>query len=181
MGSKIPMTRTRRKNANEASPDRAKLDEYVRTRVQRVLGKAENDTQTSLRLPRVIYDALTKAAEEHGLGIGEEIRLRLGSSLGTEPVEQETQALIDLLGTVAQNIEPTYGLWHESPFAFLVFKEALNTLLTYLKPKGEPVPPKPDPDSRAALFFGENASPETAGKALAMAALAAAGRLGGKR
>lgn len=120
---------------------------------------------------------MTKAAVSHGLGLGEEIRLRLENSLSALPVEPETRALADMIAAVDWNIDPMYGPWHKNPFAFVVFREALNTLLAYLRPKGEPVAPKPAPNSRASVFFEPNTSPEAAGKALAMAALAAAGKL----
>jgi hypothetical protein len=151
-------------------PDEAEIDEFIATRFARA------DKQTSLRLPYSLYNSLTKAAVGHDIGLGEEIRMRLENSIGALPVEPETRALTDMLANVARNIERTYGEWHKNPYAFVVFREALNTLLAYLRPKGEPAAPKPEPDSRASLFFPQNTSPEAAGKAFAMAAIDAAGR-----
>jgi hypothetical protein len=181
------MARARRKRSEAAPADdagsldeaEAALSQFTRYAVRAGLltTRSENDTQTSLRLPSAMYAALDEAADQHGRRIGEEIRLRLENSFVLEIVEPETRALAQMIATAARNIEPPYGSWRENPYAFLVFKEAVNALLAYLKPKGEPVAPKRDPDDAANIFFGANAAPETAGKALAMAALAAAGRL----
>jgi hypothetical protein len=181
------MARTRRKRseaapADDAGPsDDAALSQFLASRFAVRAGltttRSENDTQTSLRLPSAMFAALEEAADQNFRRIGEEIRLRLENSFVLEIIEPETRALAQMIATAARNIEPPYGSWHENPYAFLVFREAVNTLLTYLKPKGEPVAPKRDPDNAADIFFGPNAAPETAGKALAMAALAAAGRL----
>jgi hypothetical protein len=53
--------------------------------------------QTSLRLPRDLYDRLVKAAGDRG--IGEEIRQRLEASLGGTPTDATDPRFADLLTT----------------------------------------------------------------------------------
>jgi hypothetical protein len=144
----------------------------VQARVAHILGKSEKDVQTSLRLPAAMYEALSKAATERGTGIGEEIRARLEESFALEVREPEIRQFAEAIIQAARHIEPSYGSWCKDPFAFAVFKVAINTLLTYFRPKGEPVPPPPDPDGLADTFFGPTPSLETARRAVAMAALA---------
>src|SRR5205085_126952 len=139
------------------------------------LAKPEKDAQTSLRLPRAMYDALLKAAEERGRGIGEEVRLRLESSFALDLGKPDTREFAEAVMQAAQQIERAYGSWRTDPFAFAVFNGAVSTLLAYYRPKGDPVPPTPEPGSLADTFFGSDASPEAAGRAVAMAALAAGG------
>jgi hypothetical protein len=144
----------------------------VQARVAHILGKSEKDVQTSLRLPAAMYEGLSKAATERGTGIGEEIRARLEESFALEVREPEIRQFAEAIIQAARHIEPSYGSWCKDPFAFAVFKVAINTLLTYFRPKGEPVPPPPDPDGLADTFFGPTPSLETARRAVAMAALA---------
>jgi hypothetical protein len=119
-----------------------------------------------------MYEGLSKAATERGTGIGEEIRARLEESFALEVREPEIRQFAEAIIQAARHIEPSYGSWCKDPFAFAVFKVAINTLLTYFRPKGEPVPPPPDPDGLADTFFGPTPSLETARRAVAMAALA---------
>jgi hypothetical protein len=153
----------------------------VQARVAHILGKSEKDVQTSLRLPAAMYEGLSKAATERGTGIGEEIRARLEESFALEVREPEIRQFAEAIIQAARHIEPSYGSWCKDPFAFAVFKDpfafavfkvAINTLLTYFRPKGEPVPPPPNPDGLADTFFGPTPSLETARRAVAMAALA---------
>src|SRR6266545_4816221 len=71
----------------------------VRVRFGLLRARSDNDAQTSLRLPRPMYDALTKAADADGLGIGEEIRLRLETSFVYEAQagDDETRRLLDAI------------------------------------------------------------------------------------
>jgi hypothetical protein len=149
MGLNIPMTSTRRKNVNPTSPHQAKLDDYVRTRVRRVLGRGDNDTQTSLRLPRTMYDALSKAAEDHGSGIGEEIRERLEASIGESPAgsrDPRFGALLTALAHVAAGAARMYparrleyqGRTVEDITAHWVFEGATHMLLDAFRPEGIP-------------------------------------------
>jgi hypothetical protein len=150
----------------------AALNEALAT-VQDELTKPEKDAQTSLRLPRAMYEALSKAAAEHGHGIGEELRFRLESSFVLDLGKPDTREFAEAVMQAAHQIDRAYGSWRADPFAFAVFNAAVSTLLTYYRPKGDPVPPAPEPGSIAETFFGPNALPETAGRAVAMAALAA--------
>jgi Arc-like DNA binding domain len=160
------MTTNRVKRAREAFLNKAL------TAIHNETAKPEKDAQTSLRLPRAMYGALSEAAEEHGRGIGEEVRLRLESSFALELGEPDTRELAEAIMQAAQQIQQAYGSWRTDPFAFAVFNGAVSTLLAYYRPKGDPVPPTPEPGSLADTFFGPNASPETAGRTVAMAALA---------
>jgi hypothetical protein len=138
-------------------------------------GAAENDMQTSLRLPRAMYEELAKAAAQHQVGVGEETRVRLDKSLSLGLDDSRAQHVMESITHAARQVERAYGSWYENPFAFEVFKAALSTLLIYFQPKGEVVPPTTNPNSFAETFFGSNPSPEAAGRAVAMAALAAGG------
>jgi hypothetical protein len=42
---------------------------------------------------------------------------------------------------LARNVRPYFGDWHKHRYAFDVFKIGIDTLLTKIRPKGEPVPP----------------------------------------
>jgi hypothetical protein len=102
----------------------------VQARVAHILGKSEKDVQTSLRLPAAMYEGLSKAATERGTGIGEEIRARLEESFALEVREPEIRLFAEAIIQAARHIEPSYGSWCKDPFAFAVFKVAINTLLT---------------------------------------------------
>jgi hypothetical protein len=166
------MARARRKKTEPLPLDSAKWERYRDTYDDKV---AENDVQTSLRLPRAMHDALEAAADRTGRGIGAEIRRRLENTFALGLGEPETSKLAGAVMQAAHQIDRAYGPWRADPFAFAVFNVAINTLLAYYKPKGEPVQPSPEPGSLADTFFGPNASPETAGRAVAMAVLTASG------
>jgi len=110
------------------------------------------------------------------VGVGEEIRRRLDSTFALALDDPETGELVTAIVQAAHQIDRAYGRWRADPFAFAVFNVAINTLLAYYRPKGEPVGPTAEPGSLADTFFGPNASPDAAGRAVAMAALAAVGR-----
>jgi hypothetical protein len=171
VGSGAPVNLTRELGAGRKRP------QHTLGSVVVVIGRPSKDVQTSLRLPTATYAALSEAAKEHGWGIGEEIRLRLDDALALGLKGQEERRFPEAAVEAARHIKRAYGAWHENPFAFEVFKTAISTLLAYYRPKGEPVAPSPEPGSVAETFFGSNASSETAGKAVAMAALAAGGML----
>ena len=168
--------RSRRTAIGEGSKRAPNQVEAAFDSIRDALGSLQKDTQTSLRLPGAMYDALAKAAEDHGFRIGEELRRRLESSLVLDLANPDTRELTEAIIGASHQIERAYGSWRREPFAFAVFTAAVSTLLTYYRPKGEPVPPTPEPGSLADTFFGANASPETAGRAVAMAALAAGGK-----
>src|ERR1700751_2431639 len=73
---------------------------YVKARAAEALRKFEKDTQTSLRMPVNLYGWLTNAADEHGTGIGEEIRRRLERSFAPEPPSVADRRFADLLTTI---------------------------------------------------------------------------------
>jgi hypothetical protein len=123
-----------------------------------------------------MYDALSAAAVEHGIGIGEEIRARLETSFSLLMGSSETRELMEAIVRAAHRIESAFGAWQKDAFAFAVFSAAIQTLLAYYRPREEPIPPTPEPGSFADTFFGPDPTPETAGKAIAMAALAAGGK-----
>src|SRR5216683_1238004 len=156
---RLRMARARRRKSDQASeappPDIEAMREFlggsytpVRFRVGPLKARSDNDAQTSLRLPRPMYEALTKTADAHGLGIGEEIRLRLETSFVYEAQagDEETRRLLGAIETVARNVEP---------------------------PAGEPV--RPAENEIADLYLGEDGTPETAGRMLAGGAATAAG------
>jgi hypothetical protein len=167
------MASARRKKTEPLPIDREKWERYQATRHHEK--RAENDVQTSLRLPRAMHDALEAAADRNGIGIGGEIRRRVENTFVLGLGEPETSKLVAAVMQAAHQIDRAYGPWRTDPFAFAVFNVANSTLLAYYKPKGEPVQPSPEPGSLADTFFGPNASPETAGRAVAMAVLTASG------
>jgi hypothetical protein len=139
------MTSTRRKSL--ASPDQEKVEAYVKARVRKVLRKVDNDTQTSLRLPRAMYDALSKAADEHGLGMGEEIRERLETSFGEIATTQRDPRFADLLSALthvaagAVRMYPPHRVEYRNEIvedisAHWVFEAATQLLLDAFRPAG---------------------------------------------
>ena len=52
-----------------------------------------------------------------------------------------TRALTEAIRELARNVKAYYGAWHENPYAFAVFGVAVETLLSKMRPKGEPVAP----------------------------------------
>ncbi len=134
-------------------------------------GKAKGvprDTTVTLRLPRELHKQLDKAAA--GRSLSEEIRRRLEWSLLHEwSNDPNTGVMIEAIARLADNVRPYYGHWHDDPFAFAVFKIAIDALLTKVRPKGEPIAPFDDGE------FRPGDTPEEAGKALAMAEIVARG------
>src|SRR5207248_2832847 len=107
------------------------------------------DMQTSLRLPRDLYERLSEAAAENDHGVGEEMRQRLTASLKSAPAavgdeqprDQLTLQFAEASKVAAANLALVLGPWHKDPFAFAIFKVAVNTLLENFQPEGDPVPP----------------------------------------
>jgi hypothetical protein len=126
----------------------------------------------TFRVPPDLHERLKKDANALRIPIGEEIRRRLEASYaweGSTSRDPKTHALTDAVGAVARNVKPYYGDWHESPYAFEVFKIAIDTLLAKVRPKGLPIPPPDDGE------FRPGDTPEAAGKALATAEIIARG------
>jgi len=98
---------------------------------------ADRGTQTSVRLPRALYDRL--AAEAGDQGIGEEIRRRLDASFAAQPTDPETRQLVEAISAMAQWASISGSLkWHESLWGFEMFRRAIDNLLHALKPEGTP-------------------------------------------
>ena len=74
---------------------------------------------------------------------------------------------------LSENVEPAFGPWHQSRFAFDVFRSAVLALLDLQRPPGEPL--RPSDNEIADLYLGEDGTPEAAGRVLAGGAAAAAG------
>jgi hypothetical protein len=138
-------------------------------------GKAKGiprDTAITLRLSRELHGHLKEAAA--GRSVSEEVRSRLERSVlewsrlfdGTN--DPKTRELTEAIAEVARNAAPYYGAWHENPYAFAVFKIAIDTLLSKLRPKGELVKPVGDDDE-----FRPGDTPEEAGATLARATIIA--------
>lgn len=124
------------------------------------------DTAVGLRLPRELHALLKRAAA--GRSVSEEIRERLAESLFRDNRESAaTQKLTDAVAEVARNVKPYYGDWHENPYAYAVFRVAVQTLLSKMRPKGEPVAPS-DTDE---WLPGD--TPETAGVNIARSTIIA--------
>ncbi len=120
--------------------------------------------QTALWLPRDMHRRLKDAAPDGKMS--EEIRRRLEFSL-REPMDEHTGVLLDLVRKIAQSLS-TDAQWWADPFAFAVFKTAINELLSHI-PR---VDPEPGTSSNLKSRYGEDAAPETIGKALAQGVLA---------
>jgi hypothetical protein len=95
-----------------------------------------SDTQTSLRLPRELYERLSEAAAGNDRGVGEEMRQRLEASFGPAPEEDpKTRKLLAAIARVANGIRLD-GIWHEDLRLFEAFKVAVLTLLSRFEPAG---------------------------------------------
>jgi hypothetical protein len=131
-------------------PDnRVRAHTNVRARVAEAMGKFEKDVQTSLRLPGAMYEALMKAADEHGTGIGEEIRRRLERSFASEPPSAADPRFADLLATIvfaasaAAKMYPARQIDYdgepaEDITAQWLFEGCLEMLLDAFRPFGFP-------------------------------------------
>ena len=93
----------------------------------------DRGVQTSLRLPRGLYDRLAEAAGDRGLG--DEIRRRLQASLSRGEVDWQTRKLADAVALVAMQTG-----WRKSRRGFAAFRAALGELLAHVQPPDEPSP-----------------------------------------
>jgi hypothetical protein len=91
------------------------------------------DKQLALRVSTDMYKELSQSGN-----VSDEIRRRIESFSGDE----KTGALQAAIGRIARIIGTP---WHKDPFAYEVFKAAIETLLAASKPEGE---------VRAKLPFG---------------------------
>jgi hypothetical protein len=113
-----------------------------------VRGKAPDETliQSSIRLPRELFDRLKAIGEQNGTGISVEIRKRLEASFQHEGavtdakvgVDEPTKQIIDAVAYLANAVGGAMLPWFKDRFAYEVFKECLSKLLEQkYKPKGE--------------------------------------------
>jgi hypothetical protein len=119
----------------------------------------EEMTQSAVRLPRSLHDRLKKAGGKRGMG--EEIRRRLEASFEAKeaPVDPKTRDLLDAISFFNEEMFYHLGSWSKEGFAFEVMKTCVDLLLTYYRPEGETKAP-PATDSKAALLYGPDSSPE---------------------
>jgi len=131
-------------------------------------------TELKFRLSKDLHDLIRKAAEQGGWGASEEVRRRLEASFleQLQSGDEETYRLMEAIKDVAQNLEPAFGPWNKNRFAFEVFRVAVNVLLDFYRPPGDPV--RPSDNEISDLYLGENGTPETAGRMLAGGAAVAA-------
>ena len=124
------------------------------------------DTAVALRLPRELHAQLKRVAA--GRSVSEEMRSRLEQSLVLDGRDEvATRNLTEAISEVARNVKPYFGDWNENPYAYAVFKVAIETLLSKMRPKGEPVAP-----SNADEWLPGD-TPESAGVNLARATIIA--------
>src|SRR5438045_3876271 len=104
---------------------------------------ADKGVQTSLRLPRELYDRL--AAEAGDQGIGEEIRQRLEASFLQNNLPEADERFRDVLNAISKAAPVAARM--ESPGAqfsgYHFFELGVSMLLEMLRPEGEPAP-EPD-------------------------------------
>jgi hypothetical protein len=121
----------------------------------RGLARASDDVQMTFRLPKALYEELKRAGN-----ISEAARERLEAASNDE----QTRRLQHAIANVASTLSVFVGPWHKDPFAWVVMRAAVDTLMTARRPKGEPV--RPDID-----ILGEGDDPATVGRALALGEL----------
>lgn len=123
--------------------------------------------QSAIRLPRGLHERLKQAGGERGMG--EEIRRRLEASFEAEkvPADPKTRELLDAIAFFDEEMFYDFGSWSEDAFAFELLKACVDKLLTYYRPKGE-AKARPATDSRAALLYGPDRSPEAISRLLVL-------------
>jgi len=122
---------------------------------------ARTDIQTSLRMPKALYEQLSAAAEANGHGVGEEMRQRLAASFAGEPpatFDTKTRDLLVAVARAAALLNSWFGHWSEDPAVFRAFFRAITSVLLMRAgyKKDEPIPPlHPKPGSQAIALFGD--------------------------
>ena len=112
--------------------------------------------QRKFRLSNYLHDEIEEAAARNGWGVSEEIRRRLEGTFFHElqAGDEETYRFMEAIKGVARNIEPAFGRWHENRFAFEVLRVAVNVLLDFYRPPGDPI--RPSDNEISDLYLGEN-------------------------
>jgi len=138
---------------------------------------SRSEIQTSLRMPKALYEHLSAAAETNGHGVGEEMRRRLLVSFAGEPpavADPNTCELLSAVARMAAVLAQWFGPWNENAFASRVFRHAVGKLLVLRGAREDEPVPAPQPRSgsvAAALFKGK---PTVGGVTAALVALALA-------
>ncbi len=93
--------------------------------------RSERETVINLRLPSELHERLKQAAGERRFAA--EVRRLLEAALARETsTDAETRQLLDAIAAMAE-LESS---WHKDPFAFNVFRHAIDQLMRYLQPPG---------------------------------------------
>jgi hypothetical protein len=79
--------------------------------------------------------------------------------------DPKTRELLDAISFFDEEMFYHFGSWSKEAFAFEVMKACVDTLLTYYRPEGEAKAPTAA-DSKAALLYGPDSSPENVGRLL---------------
>jgi hypothetical protein len=119
------------------------------------MARGTEDVQMTFRLAKPLYESLKKQGN-----VSVEARERL------EVVSEDTETrwLQHAIANVADTVEAFMdGPWHKNPYAWLVMRAAVETLMTARKPGGDPVTP-------VRYLFGKG-DPETVGQSLALTEL----------
>ncbi len=88
---------------------------------------ADESFQTSLRLPRELYEELAQVAGSKG--IGTEIRERLKRSLAPDTEDERTRALLSQLARAVRLVEDAYGPSHKNALAAAVLRQVAANLI----------------------------------------------------
>src|SRR5438309_128751 len=123
--------------------------------------------QMKFRLPTYLRDLIHESGEQNGWGDSEEMRRRLEASFVEEAQagDDETYRLVRAIQTVAINVRPAFGNWHEDRFAFDTFRAAVLALIDLHRPPGMPVRPKDNEISD--ILLGVDDTPVTNGRLVA--------------
>jgi hypothetical protein len=131
--------------------------------------------QMKFRLPDYLREQIEKTRERNGWSASEEIRVRLEHSFIAElqAGDDQTYRLLEAIKSVARNVEPPFGRWHENRFAFDTFRAGVLALIDLHRPAGTPI--RPSDNQIADMYLGDDGTPETAGRVIAGSAATAAG------
>jgi hypothetical protein len=117
--------------------------------------RASDDVQMTFRLSKGLYDELKAAGN-----VSEAARERLEAASNDEQTRQFQRAIANVADTIEAFMD---GPWHKNPYAWLVMRAAVETLMTARKPEGDPVTP-------VRYLFGKG-DPETVGQSMALTEL----------